>query len=240
MILRTIVVLFALSLSACAIVPEPIKVADESQLTGYNKAVVADDTIVGTPARWGGIITKVENKPNKTLIEVVHFPLNHYGKPNTSEDTVGRFKAVINKFVDPIMFEEGRTITFVGTVGKPLAGMVGEQPYMFPALNTENYYMWRQQRMYDTSGVFFNFYSGWYSPFYHPFWRPWGFHYPRAVILRSNDNPRFNGGRFNAIAPSNGQIMGPLRRDNVSQSSSRAFRGNQPSAGVNRRQVEQH
>lgn len=192
MLVRVFVVLFALSLSACAIVPESIQVPENTPLVGYNKAVVAGESVVGKTARWGGIITNVENKPEQTLIEVVYFPLNHYGKPNTGEETPGRFKAVINRFVDPIMFEEGRTISFVGEVGKPLAGMVGEQPYMFPALVVDNYHLWRRQQVYDTSAVFFDFYSGWYSPFYHPYWRPWGFA-PRIRVIRSYNGPTWSG-----------------------------------------------
>ena len=162
--------------------------------------MVAGDDILGKSARWGGIITNVENKPEQTLIEVVYFPLNHYGKPNASEETPGRFKAVINKFVDPIMFEEGRTVTFVGKVGKPLAGMVGEQPYMFPSLTVDNYYKWRRQRLYDTSTVFFDFYSGWYSPFYHPYWSPWRFG-PSVRMIRTYKDPAYWSGSKNNYRP---------------------------------------
>lgn len=192
MLVRAFVVLFALGLSACAMVPEPLQVPENTPLVGYSKAVVAGDEVVGQNARWGGIITSVENKPDQTLIEVVYFPLNHYGKPNTGEETPGRFKAVINKFVDPIMFEAGRTVTFLGTVGQPLAGMVGEQPYMFPALNVTNYHLWRRQQVYDTSTIFFDYYTGWYSPFYHPFWRPWGFG-PSIRVIRTYREPTWSG-----------------------------------------------
>ena len=203
MLVRAFVVIFALSLSACAIVPEPLQVPENTPLVGYNKAVVAGDDILGKSARWGGIITNVENKPDQTLIEVVYFPLNHYGKPNASDETPGRFKAVINKFVDPIMFEEGRTVTFLGKVGKPLAGMVGEQPYMFPSLAVDNYYIWRRQRVYDTSTVFFDFYSGWYSPFYHPYWSPWRFG-PSVRMIRTYKDPAYwSGSKNNYRPPSN-------------------------------------
>ena len=192
MIVRAIVALLALSLSACAIVPESIQVPENTPLIGYSKAVVASKDVVGKSARWGGIITNVENKPEQTLIEVVYFPLNHYGKPNTGEDTPGRFKAVISQFVDPILFEKGRTVTFLGTVGQPLAGMVGEQPYMFPALNVEDYHLWRKQQVYDTSMMFFDYYTGWYSPFYHPYWRPWGMG-SRIRVIRSSNEPTWSG-----------------------------------------------
>lgn len=178
MFYRALIIAAVLSLSGCAIVPDPIKVSDDESLVGYSKAVVAGEQVIGKQARWGGIITSVENKDNKTTIEMVYFPLNHYAKPITTEQTPGRFKAVINNFVDPIVFSEGRLATFVGTVSQPLAGMVGEQPYMFPALMVEDYHLWRNQQLYNTNSMFFDFYGGWYSPFYPRYWGPWGLYHP--------------------------------------------------------------
>ncbi|GGF53354.1 Slp family lipoprotein [Alteromonas lipolytica] len=233
MLFRAFVVLFALSLSACAIVPEPIQVAENTPLIGYNKAVVAGDEVLGQKARWGGIITDVQNKPDKTLIEIVYFPLNHYGKPNTSEDTIGRFKAVINKFVDPILFENGRTVTFLGTVGQPIAGMVGEQPYMYPTIMVENYHLWRNQQVYDTSTLFFDYYTGWYSPFYHPYWhpywRPWGFA-PRVRVIRTSNNLNWNGSNNGASKPplSPNYTPRPAQNPRNNNSGNRSLRRHEP------------
>lgn len=187
MVLRYFSLVLVLLVSGCAIVPDEIKVDDNTPLVTYTKAVTGGDSALGKPARWGGIIVGVENKPQKTYIEVVHFPLNHYGKPITSEDTVGRFKVVINGFVDPILFEEGRSVTFVGTVMQPMAGMVGEQPYMYPTLEAKDYHLWRKETVYDVSGFYFDYRLGWYSPFYYPYYRPgWGFHTSRIRVTQSN------------------------------------------------------
>ncbi|MEW9799132.1 Slp family lipoprotein [Alteromonas sp. CYL-A6] len=162
-------------LSGCAIVPDSIDVPEGTELVSYSKAVTSGNASLGKPVRWGGVIAGVENKPQKTWIEVVHFPLNHYGKPLRSEETIGRFKVVIDGFVDPIAFEEGRLVTFIGTLGNPTAGMVGEQPYMYPTLQAQDYHMWRNQTVYDVSSFQFNYGLGWYSPFYHPYYfHPWG------------------------------------------------------------------
>ena len=47
MLVRAFVVIFALSLSACAVVPEQLQVPENTSLVGYNKAVVAGDDILG-------------------------------------------------------------------------------------------------------------------------------------------------------------------------------------------------
>jgi len=79
----------------------------------------------------------------------------------------------IDGFVDPIVFEEGRTATFLGTLIAPTTGMVGEQPYIYPTIAADDYHMWRDREVYDVNTFFFNYHSGWYSPFYG-LRGPWG------------------------------------------------------------------
>lgn len=192
MLLRILGLLSVLTLTSCAIVPDAIEVEEGTQLVSYSRAVTTGNEMVGETARWGGIIVGVENKPQKTYVEIVHFPLNNYGKPNTSAETVGRFKAMIDGFVDPIVFEEGRTVTFVGNLIAPTSGMVGEQPYMYPTVQAVDYHLWRKETTYDVSGLYFNYRTGWYSPFFYPYYRTgWGFYNSRVrVIQRGNAAPK--------------------------------------------------
>lgn len=172
--LRKIFLLVAVVLATgCTIIPEDIRVPDDTNLVSYNKAVTGGDGVKGKMARWGGVIVGVENKENKTWVEVVNFPLNHYGRPNTFEETIGRFKVELDGFVDPINFEEGRSVTFIGAVERPVAGMVGEQPYMYPRIKCENFHMWRQDSLNYVHPMFFDYRMGWYSPFYYSFYRPY-------------------------------------------------------------------
>ncbi|RDV24645.1 starvation-inducible protein [Alteromonas aestuariivivens] len=175
--------------SGCAIVPDSIKVPDDTQLVSYTRAVTQSQAVQGQTARWGGIIVGVENKPQQTLIEVVHFPLNHYGRPSTQAETVGRFKARIDGFVDPIVFENGRSVTFVGSVAAAIAGMVGEQPYMYPVIDVTDYHLWRKETVYDVSTLYFDYGTGWYSPFYYPYYGPrwggWGVGHSRVRVIES-------------------------------------------------------
>lgn len=201
---RYFLLLAVVIFSGCAIVPENIDVPDGTPLVSYSKAVTSGATVQGQKARWGGLIVGVENKPNKTYIELAHFPLNHYGKPNTGGETSGRFKVQIDGFVDPIVFEEGRAATFLGTVTLPTSGLVGEQPYIYPTIIADDYHMWRKRDVYEVDTMFFNYHTGWYSPFYgpghffgpwgSPFYRPWGspfFHpgFNRTRVIRYQNAP---------------------------------------------------
>ncbi|MFC3094971.1 Slp family lipoprotein [Alteromonas sediminis] len=159
-----IAVIFA---SGCAIVPENIKVADETALVSYEQVVSTGDTALTKPARWGGIIAGVENKQGSSEVEVVHFPLNGYGKPAVANESAGRFKVKMKGFLDPVVFEQGRTITFTGTVEAPTKGMIGEQDYVFPTLQGNSYHLWKKETVYDVSSIHYNYSSGWYSPFWY-------------------------------------------------------------------------
>ncbi len=89
---RYLVLLTVMLFTGCTIVPDSIDVPEGTQLVSYSKAVTSSANAQGQKARWGGMIVGVENKPNKTFIELAHFPLNHYGKPSTNGETSGRFK----------------------------------------------------------------------------------------------------------------------------------------------------
>lgn len=188
MLVRIVLLVSVLFFSGCAMVPDSLEVPEGTELISYSTAVTSGTNAQGKKARWGGVIVGVENKPNKTFIEVVHFPLNSYGKPNTSEETIGRFKVQIDGFVDPIVFEKGRSATFLGTLLPPTSGMVGEQPYIYPTLLVDDYHMWRKRQVYDVTMYHFDYYSGWYSPFYYPGpWRYPGF--TRMRVTRYGDSP---------------------------------------------------
>lgn len=197
---RYLVLLTVFLFSGCSIVPDSIDVPEGTQLVSYSKAVTSGANAQGQKARWGGLIVGVENKPDKTFIELAHFPLNHYGKPGTSGETSGRFKVQIDGFVDPIVFEEGRSATFLGTITAPTMGMVGEQPYIYPTIVADDYHMWRDRDVYHMDTFAFNNFTGWYSPFwggmgpfYHPFgWRNWGWGHPgfnHTRIIRYSNSP---------------------------------------------------
>ncbi len=191
--IKHILIFSVLLFSGCAIVPDSLEVPEGTSLISYTKAVTSGANAQGQTARWGGLIVGVENKPDKTFVEIVHFPLNNYGKPNRGAETTGRFKAQIDGFVDPIVFEEGRLITFLGKLVAPTAGMVGEQPYIYPTLLVDDYHIWRKQEIYDVTMYHFNYRTGWFSPFYGRYnqWGP-GFGHSRIRVIKY-DNSNYKG-----------------------------------------------
>lgn len=171
----------ALLLSACSIVPDELKVAEQTNLVSYQQALDKPEAVVGQTARWGGAIADVRNSDSGTIIEVVNFDLIHYGRPQTSDESDGRFLAVIDKFVDPLVYKKGRFITFVGQIETPKEGKIDEYKYLFPTLAVSGMKLWKEQR---DSNVEIDYSPLWWR---HSFYGPYPYQYPAPVIIRSHD-----------------------------------------------------
>jgi starvation-inducible outer membrane lipoprotein len=57
------------------------------------------DAYIGAELRWGGVITKVENKADRTWIEIVKRELGSNGRPGNWAATAGRLAAAGAKVV---------------------------------------------------------------------------------------------------------------------------------------------
>ncbi|HAQ49133.1 MAG TPA: starvation-inducible protein, partial [Glaciecola sp.] len=120
---RLLSVLCVLVLSACASLPPILETAKEQPLVTYED-VVMTTAAPGSMARWGGVIAQVENNAQASIIEVVHYPLKSDGRPNLRKASIGRFKVLIDGFIDPLVFKQERVVSVVGTIGDPIEGMV--------------------------------------------------------------------------------------------------------------------
>lgn len=119
---------------------------------------------VDSQVRWGGTIAAVENRQSDTRVEIVARDLQSNGRPKQEDDSGGRFKATIPGFLDPVVYEKGRSLTVVGRVKGEVSGKIGEHPYRYPLVEVTDYYLWNplSKRIY-------------YDPFfYDPFYDPWG------------------------------------------------------------------
>lgn len=100
------------------------------------------DSFMNQPARWGGLITRVQNQRSTTDIEIVEQPLNDSGRPRNSDTSNGRFIARFNEFLDPAIYAVGKPITVVGIIKTAEQGSIGEHPYAFPVLATSQHRLW--------------------------------------------------------------------------------------------------
>ena len=119
--------------------------------------------------RWGGMILKTENKQNTSWLTVIAYPLSDSGVPLASARSPGRFIAIVNEFLDPLVFSRDRFITVKGDFFKTATLMVGEYPYLYPLIEVDHYYIWpeKQEPYYADYPPYWG-YDPWYYPGY-----PW-------------------------------------------------------------------
>ncbi|MBD3666703.1 MAG: Slp family lipoprotein [Kangiella sp.] len=164
-------------LAACANVPESIEL-DKANRVDFAQVAQSPATYAGEEVRWGGVIARVENLEKDTLIEVVNLPLDRQARPVKDSQTGGRFIARVPGFLDPMIYQKGKEITFVGMLGEPMPGKVGKHEINFPVVDTRSHYLWKERPRRE----YVEAYSMW-DPywFYH---RPyhWPYYYRYRVI----------------------------------------------------------
>lgn len=165
--------------SGCSSVPQALQVAENTALTKFS--AVRDNTnhAQGSLARWGGVIAKVSNNANNSMLEVVHFPLKSSARPKQSDKTQGRFRVYVTGLLDPVIYKEGRSITALGNVSSKEQGKIGEHEYTYPVLKASHIHLWKDIKQVDVNVTHNPF---WYNP---PYWRdPYFSHYPKRVVVR--------------------------------------------------------
>ncbi|EKE82824.1 starvation-inducible outer membrane lipoprotein [Idiomarina xiamenensis 10-D-4] len=166
-----------LVLSGCSSIPDPIKANDGETLVSYTQALENPQQTVGQRARWGGVIAAVNNSEQGTVIEVVNFDLQSWGRPLASDQSNGRFRAVIDGFVDPMVYKKGRSITVIGTIAEPQQGKIDEYRYLYPVIDVSGKYLWKEIKETRVEVD--------YSPlwFRHQFYAPPYYYYPRTRVV---------------------------------------------------------
>ncbi|RUO64973.1 outer membrane lipoprotein [Pseudidiomarina planktonica] len=182
----------ALTISACSAIPEELQTPEGTNLVSFERALTQPTEAVGETARWGGVIASVSNTDNGTIIEVVNFDLKNWGRPLVSDESNGRFRAVLESFVDPLVYQKGRSITVVGEVIEPVEGTIDEYKYLFPTVAVTSKKLWTKERKADVQID--------YSPlwFRHQFYGPYPYYYrPHTRVRTLETKPARSGGATN-------------------------------------------
>jgi outer membrane lipoprotein len=170
--------LAGLLLSACASqIPPLIRKAppDNPSLTGV-RAHASDYR--GRQLRWGGKIIETENRESTTWLSILERPLYRDGEPEYSDESGGRFIAIVPEFLDPKVYTPDRLVTITGTLLRTEARKVGEFPYTYPVVEAQAWYLWpvETELPYGYPGPWW--YDPWYyGPWYYEPWYPYGYPY---------------------------------------------------------------
>jgi outer membrane lipoprotein len=155
-------------LSSCASrMPKKIQGAFDNTLNAA-QVHTQPNKFLSQQVRWGGKILNIENRQNTSRLTIVAFPLNSYGRPKNSDQSHGRFIAVVDKFLEPELYSKDREVTVTGILQKSETLKVGEFSYSHPVVQVNSHHLWVIKQ--TTSPNYMNhwWHDSWYNPYY-----PW-------------------------------------------------------------------
>lgn len=146
--MKALVPILFLLLLGCSNVPVAIKEAPQPdwQLGQVNQH---PEQHQGEAIRWGGQIIKVENTDTGSLLHIVQFPLNSFGRPDIDKRSQGRFLAQTREFIDPYIYKSGTLITVAGSLSGEKTITVDKKTMTIPVVSIADTYRWVSQRYHD-------------------------------------------------------------------------------------------
>lgn len=109
-------------------------------------AVAATGGHVGEPVQWGGLLVETRNLKDRTELDVVGYPLDKCGRPQTGAGQTGRFVIVRPGFLETTDYRGGRRVTSTGRITGVREGRLGEVEYAFPLLESYKVQLWPVER----------------------------------------------------------------------------------------------
>lgn len=149
-----------LLLSACSSIPKNLESDSATLVTNY-PLWKASDPAQKLEVRMAGVVAKVENKQDKTRIEVANIPVDSAGKPNLAMKPQGRFIAYVDGFVDPLNIKPNTYVTFLGVTEPSEHAKIGEFDYEYPVMKVESMRVWQKSQV-NVVNPQFNFCYGGY------------------------------------------------------------------------------
>jgi len=132
---------FCLLLAACSNLPPAIENPPLYNIS-YSEAARSIAHYKDAPVRWGGIVIDVENEQNFSLIQILYYPLNSYGRPQLDKPSGGRFLIKSPEFLDPAVYTKDTEITVAGTLKGEIERAVGNKTLRLPLISTTVIHLW--------------------------------------------------------------------------------------------------
>jgi outer membrane lipoprotein len=170
-----------LLLSSCSNLPPAIEDQPLYDIS-YGQAKRNIAQFMDAPVRWGGVVIDVENEQNYSLVQVLYYPLNNYGRPRLDKPNEGRFLIKSPEFLDPAVYTKDTEITVAGTLKGDVERKVGNKALRLPLISSTVIHLWPAYvpgNYYGYGGFVYGspYYYGYYGyyPYYNrsliwPYW----------------------------------------------------------------------
>ena len=129
---RHLIAICLLFLSACSNLPPAIEDPPLYDIS-YSQATQNIARFKDAPVRWGGVVIDVENEQNFSLVQILYYPLNSYGRPRLDKPNEGRFLIKSPEFLDPAVYTKDSEITVAGILKGDVERKVGNKTLRFPS-----------------------------------------------------------------------------------------------------------
>jgi outer membrane lipoprotein len=130
-----------LVLSACSNLPPAIEDPPLYDLS-YSEATQNITHYKDAPVRWGGVVIDVENEQNFSLVQILYYPLNYYGRPQLDKTNKGRFLIKSAEFLDPAVYKKDTEITVAGILKGDIERLVGNKTLRVPLISPTVIHLW--------------------------------------------------------------------------------------------------
>lgn len=118
-----------------------------SKDAGPTPAQVVASGEARSAVHWGGQIVMVKNLRDRTLVEVLAFPLDGNGRPRLDRPPEGRFIVERPGFLEPHDYASNRLLEVRGQLNGFTSGSVGEAPYRYPVVMGDQLILWPEPAM---------------------------------------------------------------------------------------------
>ncbi len=166
-----------LLVGACTSMPPEIRNFSAVDIP-YQPVSQNTETYKDAPVRWGGTVIEVENETDFSLMQVLFYPLDRNGYPETKKLGEGRFAVEIDKFLDPAIYTKGVEVTVIGTVKGNIERTIGNKTIRIPLITAKAIHLWprsyREDNLYRY-GPYHGYYGYGHPFFYNGYYRPYRF-----------------------------------------------------------------
>jgi outer membrane lipoprotein len=161
----------AVFLSACASIPESLR-GDYPPLPTVDTVRAQPQAYIGQEVRWGGVIIGVENLSERSVLEILAYPLDKSARPKIDESSLGRFLLHVQGFVDPATYLQKREVSAVGRIKAVETRKIGEYAYHYPVLEARALHLWPERQEPEPE----YYYDPWYPWYPYPWYGPYRYH----------------------------------------------------------------